>query len=142
MDLLLGNGQREDTVVTANLNVQNCRKLNVTGQILGLGASVATQLAIDPMVAEIYGDALFEPKSFALIYAHNQTRSMDRHFKIGQRQTNDTLLKFDKITVNNDFDSFPVHEIEYNDATAFITQIELKFNVSMQRLSICDDDNA
>lgn len=76
------------------------------------------------------GDKLFDDKSFALIYAHNDSRTMDRVFKIGQRQTNDTLLKNEKITVKNEFDSFPQQEIEFNDANTFITQIEMKFNVS------------
>lgn len=130
MDLLLGNGQREDTIVMANLMVENCQHLNVTARILGHGASISSQLAVDPFIAEFFGDRLFEPKSFALIYAHNRTRSMDRQFKIGQRQTNDTLLKFDQIPVNTDLYRFPAHEIEYYDSNAFITQIELKFNVS------------
>lgn len=142
MDLLLGNGQRKDVVVTANLNIQNCRNLNVTAKIIGHGATISSQLSTDPFMAEIFGDKLFEPKSFALIYAHNQTRSMDRHFRIGQRQTNDTLLKFDQFIVNNELDSFPAHEIEYNDSNAFITQIELKFNVSRYDCSSIGSDNA
>ena len=130
VELLLNQSVRQDTVVTANLHVMNCKRLHINARILGSEASVATQLAIDPFRAEIYGDKLFEPKSFALIYAHNETRSMDRSFKIGQRQTNDTILMFDEIIVKNEFNPFPQHEIEYNEPNVFITQIEFQFNVS------------
>lgn len=130
VELLLNEGVRQDTVVTANLHVMNCEHLHINARILGSEASAATQLAIDPFRAEIYGDKLFEPKSFALIYAHNETRSMDRFFKIGQRQPNDTLLMFDEIIIKNEFDSFPQYEIEYNEPNAYITQIEFQFNVS------------
>lgn len=122
--------ERKDTVVTANLNIMNCSHPNVTIQIFGFGASVASQLSIDPFMAEIFDDEIFEPKSFALIYAHNATRSKDRFFKIGRRQLNDTLLKSEKIIVKNDFSSFPQHEIEYNNPNAFVTQLEFQFNVS------------
>lgn len=130
VELLLNKGVRMDTVVTANLHVMNCKHLYVNARMLGSEASAGTQLAIDPMRAEIFGEKLFEPKSFALIYAHNETRSMDRFFKIGQRQTNDTIVTFDEIIVKNEFNSFPQHEIEYNDPNTFITQIEFQFNVS------------
>lgn len=130
VELLLNEGIRQDTVVTANLHVMNCEHLHINARILGSEASVATQLANDPFRAEIYGDKLFEPKSFTLIYAHNETRSMDRFFKIGQRQINDTVLMFDEIIVKNEFNTFPQHEIEYNEPNAFITQIEFQFDVS------------
>ncbi|XP_055321222.1 uncharacterized protein LOC129577743 [Sitodiplosis mosellana] len=128
VELLLGEGVRQDTVVTVNLHVMNCEHLHINGRILGTEASVATQLAFDPFRAEIYGDKLFEPKSFALIYAHNETRSMDRFFKIGQRQTNDTVLMFDEIIVKNELSPFPQYEIEYNEPNVFITQIEFQFD--------------
>lgn len=121
---------RDEQVVSANLYVANCTNLNVTVHITGNNASVASQLKSDPMLAEVHGDKLFEDKSFALIYAHNETRSMDRIFRIGRRQTNDTLLKTEKIQVKNELTSFPQHEIAYNDAMASITQMEFVFNVS------------
>lgn len=123
------NGKQEDTVITANLNVMNCSKLNVTAQIFGHGASVATTLATDPFMAEVFGDEIFEAKSFALVYAHNATRSKDRYFKIGRRQPTDTLLKSEKIVVTNAFNSYPQQEIEYIDPNMFITQMEFQFNV-------------
>lgn len=123
-------GVQKDTIVTANLHVMNCEHLYVMVKILGTEASMSTQLLKNPSLAEQRGDELFEPKSFALIYAHNETRSMDRYFKIGQRQINDTVLTFDEITVKNEFNSFPQHEIEYNIENAFITQIDFQFNVS------------
>lgn len=87
-------------------------------------------LAFDPLAAELYDDKLFEPKSFALIYAHNETRSMNRLSTIGQRQINDALLKFEKITVTNELSRYPEHEIAYDNPNAFITQVEFKFDVS------------
>lgn len=110
--------------------MSNCLNLNVTAQIHGHGASIGTQLSTNPFTAELFGDKLFEPKSFAFIYAHNETRSMNRLLTIGQRQSNDTLLKFEKYTVTNDVNSFPEYEVEYNDPQAFITQVNFKFNVS------------
>lgn len=128
----MDEGSRQDTVVTAHLNIRKCSNLNVTAQIYGHGASVATQLATDPFRAEIFGDGIFEPKSFALVYAHNATRSKDRYFKIGRRQYGDKLLKSEKITVNNGFNSFPQHEIEYIDPDSFITQMDFQFDVSRE----------
>lgn len=81
-------------------------------------------------MAEIFGDELFEPKSFAMVYAHNQTRSMHRFLTIGQRQMNDSLLKTETKTVTNEFNSFPEYEIEYSDENSYVTQVEFKFNVS------------
>lgn len=128
------DGQREETVIQTILKVNNCINLNVTAQIYGMGASVATQLFKHPYVAEIAGDKLFEPKSFAFIYAHNETRSMNRFLTIGQRQFNDTLLKFATQSVTNDVNIFPEYEFEYSDPMAFITQVEFKFNVSFMEL--------
>lgn len=108
----------------------NCSHLNVTVQIYGFGASATSQLFTDPFIAEVFDDEIFEPKSFALIYAHNATRSMDRLFKIGRRQSNDTILKSEKIIVTNEFNSYPQHEIEYTDPNTFVTQMEFQFNVS------------
>lgn len=125
------SNENDELVITTNLHVANCKNLNVTAKILGTGASLSSQLSTKPYDGEIYGDKLFESKSFALIYAHNETRSMDRLFKIGQRQPNDTLLTFDEITANNELDSFPQCEIEYNDPDTVITQIAFKFNVSV-----------
>lgn len=123
-------GLRDEQVVSADLHIANCTNLNVTVRMTGNNASVSSQLLVDAMLAEVYGDKLFEDKSFALVYAHNDTRSMDRIFRIGQRQPNDTLLKSEKIQVNNDMNSFPQHEIAFNDASAFVTQTEFIFNVS------------
>ncbi|XP_031638359.1 uncharacterized protein LOC116350645 [Contarinia nasturtii] len=128
VELKLNQGEREETVVTANLHVTNCEHLHVNARILGSEASATSQLAIDPQRAEIYGDKLFEPKSFAFIYAHNETTTVDRFFKIGQRQANDTVLTFDEIVVNNEYNNFPQYEIDYNDPNAYITQIEFQFN--------------
>lgn len=123
-------GSREELVVSANLHIANCENLNVTAHIFGHNASISAQLSTDPDLAEIYGDKLFEDKSFALIYAHNETRSMDRMFKIGRRQPNDTLLKSEKVLVNSEFSNFPQYEIEYNGPNTFITQMDFQFNVS------------
>lgn len=123
-------GLRDEQVVSASLHIANCINLNVTVRMTGNNASVSSQLLVEAMLAEVYGDKIFEDKSFALIYAHNETRSMDRIFRMGQRQTNDTLLKSDKIHVNNAMNNFPQHEIAFNDPTAFITQTEFTFNVS------------
>lgn len=114
----------------AVLKSNNCTNLNVTAQIRGYGASRASLLTFDPMAAELYDDELFEPKSFAFIYAHNETRSMNRLLTIGQRQINDTLVKFEKITVTNELSQYPEHEIAYNSPKAFITQVQFKFDVS------------
>lgn len=130
VELRRNDGKRQENVVQSILKVLDCKNLNVSAQIFGFGASVASQLSVDPFTAEIYGDKLFEPKSFAFIYAHNGTRSMNGLLTIGQRQTNDTLLKFEKCTVTNEMNSFPEHEIAYDDPQAFITQVEFKFNVS------------
>lgn len=123
-------GLRDEQVVSASLHIANCINLNVTVRMTGTNASVSSQLLVEAMLAEVYGDKIFEDKSFALIYAHNETRSMDRIFRTGQRQPNDTLLKSEKIHVNNAMNSFPQHEIAFNDPTAFITQTEFTFNVS------------
>lgn len=127
----MNNGKREDTVLTVNVNVMNCLNLNVTAKIFGHGASMATQLTKDPFTVRLFGDQLFEPKSFAFVYAHNATRSKNRYFKIGQRQTNDTLLKTEKIIVSNTFNNYPQHEIEYIDPNTYITQMDFQFNVSL-----------
>lgn len=84
------------------------------------------------MAAELFDDKLFEPKSFTFIYAHNETRSKNRLLTIGQRQINDTLVKFEKITVTNELSRYPEQEISYNSPNAFITQVEFKFDVSSQ----------
>lgn len=123
-------GPRDEQVVTANLQIVNCTNLNVTVRMTGNNASVASQLLVDAMLAEVYGDKLFEDKSFALVYAHNETRSMDRILRIGQRQPNDALLRTETIRVNNELNSFPQQEIAYDDTRAFITQTEFTFNVS------------
>lgn len=130
VDFRLNDGLLDETVVQTTLNVLNCMNLNITARILGFEASVSSQLSTNPFTAEIFGDKLFEPKSFALIYAHNNTKSMDRFVSIGQRQPNDTLLKFERKTVTSDLSSFPEHEFEYNDPNTFITQIQFEFNVS------------
>lgn len=132
------NGTRKDTVVTAHLNIQKCSNLNVTVQIYGHGASVATQLKTDPFIAEIFGDRIFDSKSFTLVYAQNTTRSKYRYFKIGRRQQGDKLLKSEKITVINEFNSFPQREIEYIDPDSFITQMDFQFDVSRSFLSRFD----
>lgn len=124
------DGTRDELVVSANLHIANCSNLNVTADIRGHNASVSSQLSSDPYLADIYGDKLFEDKSFALIYAHNETRSMDRMFKIGRRQANDTELHSEKVFVNSELSSFPQYEIEYNAPNTFITQIAFQFNVS------------
>lgn len=123
-------GPRDEYVVSANLHIENCSNLNVTVLVAGNNASVSSQLLVDAMMAEVYGDEVFEDKSFALIYAHNETRSMDRIFRIGHRQPSDALLKTEKIRVNNELTSFPQYEIAFDDPTAFITQMEFTFNVS------------
>lgn len=128
--VLNGTSSQEDTVVSANLHVINCKHLLVTAQILGSNASQKSQLSNDPFIAEIFGNTIFMPKSFALIYAHNETRSMDRFVKIGRRQTDDIVLTFDEIIVKKELNSFPQHEIEYNLPNVFITQIEFQLNVS------------
>lgn len=128
------DGTRDELVVSGHLHIANCTSLNVTADIRGHNASITSQLSSDPYLAEIYGDKLFEDKSFALIYAHNETRSMDRMFKIGRRQANDTELHSDKVEVNSELSSFPQYEIEYNAPNAFITQITFQFNVSFFHL--------
>lgn len=122
--------KRQETVVQSVLNLNNCTNLNITAQIRGYGASMTSLLSYDPLAAELYDDKLFEPKSFALIYAHNETRSMNRLSTIGQRQINDALLKVEKITVTNELSRYPEHEIAYDNPNAFITQVAFKFDVS------------
>lgn len=124
------SGKREDTVITANINVLNCSNLHVTVQIFGHGSSIGASLSKNQFVNRIFGDELFQPKSFAFVYAHNATRSKDRYFKIGRRQPgDDRLLNTQKITVEKGFNSYPQHEIEYVDSW-YITQIDFKFDVS------------
>lgn len=122
--------KRQETVVQAVLKLNNCTNLNVTAQIRGFGASRASLLTFDPFASELYDDKVFEPKSFAFIYAHNETRSMNRFLTIGQRQINDTLVKFEKITVTNELSQYPEYEIAYNTPNTFITQVAFKFDVS------------
>lgn len=117
-------------VVQATLNVTNCKRLNVTAQIHGYHASIASQLSSDPMLAEIFGEDIFKSKSFALIYAHNETRSEKHYISLGERQANDTLLKVEEQIVTKDFNSFPECEISYDNPNAFITRIQFVFNVS------------
>lgn len=124
------DGPRVEQIVSANLHIENCTNLNATVRMTGNNASVASQLLVDAMLAEVYGDKLFEDKSFALVYAHNETRSMDRILRIGQRQPNDTLLMAETLRVNNELTSFPQQEIAYDNSKAFITQTEFTFNVS------------
>lgn len=131
------DGSRNEQVVSANLHIANCTNLNVTVRMTGNNASVASQLLVDAMLAEVYGDKLFEDKSFALIYAHNETRSMDRILRIGQRQPNDTLLVTETVRVNNELNSFPQHEIAYDNSMDFITQTEFTFNVSHPIIYYC-----
>lgn len=99
--------------------------------MLGYHASVASQLSTDPFLAEIFGDDIFKSKSFAMIYAHNGTRTEKHYISIGQRQPNDTLLRSDERTVIKEHTSFPEYEIQYSDADAFITYVQFTFNVSV-----------
>lgn len=117
-------------VVQATLNVTNCKRLNVTAQIYGYHASIASQLSSDPMLAEIFGEDIFKSKSFALIYAHNETRSEKHYISLGQRQPDDVLLRVEEKTVTKDFNSFPESEISYDNPSAFITRVQFVFNVS------------
>lgn len=127
----LNEGSLEETIVQATINVTHCKHLHTTVQILGYHASVASQLSVDPLLAEIFGDDIFKSKSFALIYAHNRTRTEKYHISIGQRQPHDTLLRTDERTVIKEHNSFPEYEIVYNDANAFITHVQFIFNVSV-----------
>lgn len=119
------------TIIEATINVTNCLDLNITAQIFGYHATIASQLSTNPEIAEFYGEDIFQSKSFALIYAHNETRSRKHYISIGQRQTNDSLLNSEEKTVTKDYNSFPEHEILYNDTTAFITHVQFIFNVSV-----------
>lgn len=119
------------TIIEATINVTNCQNLNITAQIFGYHATIASQLSTDPQLAEFHGEDIFQSKSFALIYAHNETRSEKHFISIGQRQANDILLNAEQKTVTKDFNSFPEHEILYNDTTAFITHVQFIFNVSV-----------
>lgn len=84
-------------------------------------------------MTEVFGDELFEPESFALIYAHNESSSsLNRQIAVGARQENDIILKSETKGVSKDVtDSFPEYEFIYDDPRSYITEVQFKFNVSI-----------
>lgn len=98
--------------------------------IKGHGASLSAQLHINPFLTEIFGDQMFEPKSFALVYAHNLTHSENRFVSVGQRQLGDQLLKHESKLVKM-ATSFPEYVIEYEDDNHYLTHVHFSFDVSV-----------
>lgn len=100
------------------------------GGIYGYGASEATQIFTDPLIVEIYGDKMFESRSFTLVYAHNHEQKRNRIISVGQRQLNDKLLKFES-KVNTIARRFPESDFEFYDERKYLTCVKFSFSVSI-----------
>lgn len=124
-------GPYKETVVSATLNITNGTDVEVWVRIFGFGASMSSRIFTDPFTVEILGDKLFEPKSFALVYAHNdssQTRYPSIH--MGERQPGDHLLKVDsKFIQRTSTTNFPEAEFEFSQTNGYLTQISFSFSV-------------
>lgn len=127
-----GIGLRKETVVSSTLNIFNGTNVAVWIRIFGFGASMSSRIFTDPFTVEIFGDKLFEPKSFALVYAHNTTQTRYNSIHLGERQPGDHLLKFDsKFIQRTSTTNFPESEFEYGQTNAYLTHIFFSFNVSI-----------
>lgn len=123
-------GTRKETVVSSTLNIYNGTDVEVWVRIYGFGASMSRRIFTDPFTVEILGDKLFEPKSFALVYAHNATQTRYSTIHMGERQPGDHLLKFDsKYIQRTSTTNFPESEFEYSQTNAYLTHITFSFNV-------------
>lgn len=100
------------------------------GGIYGYGASEATRIFTDPLLVEMYGDKMFESRSFTLVYAHNNKPKRNRIVTVGQRQPNDKLIKFESRT-NVMINRFPESDFEFYDETKYLTCVRFSFNVSV-----------
>lgn len=107
--------------------------------IYGYGASEATRIFIDPFYVEMYGDKMFESRSFTLVYAHSHKRRRNRVISVGQRQPNDKLLKFASNT-NVIIKRFPESDFEFYDDTKYLTYVKFSFSVSMSLCSLYQID--
>lgn len=81
---------------------------------------------------DIMGDKLFEPKSIALVYAHNRTQTKNRYISLGERQPDDHLIKFERKHVKRtEFNNFPESEFMYEDSNTYLTHVAFTFTVSI-----------
>lgn len=125
-------GSRKETVVSATLDIHGGTDVEVWVRIYGYGASMSSRIFVDPLTVEFLGDKLFEPKSFALVYAHNATQKRHHLISLGERQSGDHLMKFDsKFIQRTSTNNFPESEFEYSQADAYLTQISFSFDVSV-----------
>lgn len=125
-------GPRKENVVSATLDIQDGTDVEVWVRIYGVGASISSRLSVDPFTVEFLGDKLFEPKSFALVYAHNVTQKRHHLISLGERQPGDHLVKFDsKFIQRTSTNNFPESEFEYSQTDAYLTHISFSFDVSV-----------
>lgn len=125
-------GRRKETVISATLHITNGTDVEMWVRIFGFGASMSSRIFTDPWTVDIIGDKLFEPKSFALVYAHNTTQTRHPLIHMGARQPGDHLLKFDsKLIQRTSTTNFPESEFEYHQTDAYLTQVSFSFSVNV-----------
>lgn len=119
-----------DNVVTAVINTINCTDTKTTVQVFVSKQGHLTSYRNSSFFRNIFGDRLLYPRSFTLIYAHNNTRSRNRIISLGQRQPNDKLLQFESKLVKV-INRFAEDDFQYENETRSITKITFSFDVSV-----------
>lgn len=126
-------GPQKETVVGAKLNIYNAVNVTIYVRIFGFGASMSSRIMTDPFTVDVFGDKLFESKSFAFIYAHNRTQTRHRQLAIGQRQPGDLMLFEDRQHISmTSIDHFPQTEFNYKRNDVYLSCVKFSFDVSEQ----------
>lgn len=116
--------------VKAVINVYNATDLKIHGSLRGIDSQLGDLFEKTTLWG--LSSKVFKPKSFTLIYEHNQTQSNQRQVKIGERQKNDRILdtKVKMVTISS---RFAESDFQFDDATKSITCAEFIFDVSLAR---------
>lgn len=113
--------------VQATLNLVNATKISVTAQIYG------SSVTIGSLAMNSGSNSQAKPKTFTVVYGHNNTQTRNRRIHLGQRQAGDRLLEFQHKNVTlpvNIFKKFAEDDFVYYGKQQFITSIQFSFDVS------------
>lgn len=115
--------------VQAILSIVNGTNFKVTATLHGSGVNL-----IDVgMLMKAIGDKDATPKTFTVVYAHNQTKSLNRKVVLGKRQHGDKMIAFQtkNVTLSS---RFAESEFEYADKHKYITSIGFSFDVRVRSI--------
>lgn len=113
----------------ATFIIYNATDLKVHALLRGLSIGNGIETIVNNYQHLLGTVPFFKPKSFALIYAHNETETNRRYVALGQRQDGDELIHHEEKLVRTS-NRFAQDEFLFEQPTSSITCVEFSFNVS------------